>query len=171
MAIIQIYLGKPLAGSLLSDDIDEVAINWGISYESAVVKSFEVLVTSLGTHDSGGTTYFDLLMCECFQKKMSAPKIKLQTHGEGIRLPMLVLQNDLALHEPTGRGLPITNQMIEHFGEAFSEEFEIEYFGYERVGHNKPDSQQSTTNPMDMIYIINDKNHIYDGEKFILVER
>lgn len=168
--MLYLYLGTPKVGSLLAEDIDEVAISWGISYEAAVIKCLDVLVNSLGKHNAGGATYFDLLMCECFQKKMSAPKIKLQTHGEGIRLPMLVLQNDLALHEPTRRNLPITNQMLNHFGVAFSEEFEIEYLGYERVGQSTPDSQHATTSPMDMVYIINDKNHIYDGNKFIPIQ-
>lgn len=165
-----LYFGKPDIGSLLSDDIEDVAINWGISYESAVIKSFEVLVTSLGTHDSGGTTYFDLLMCECFQKKMSAPKIILKTHGEGIRLPMLVFQADSALHEPTGRYLPITNQILNHFGEVFSEEFEIEYLGYKRVGRVAPNKQEAVHNPMDMLYVLNNKSHIYDGKNFIPVQ-
>lgn len=168
--MINLYFGKPLTGSLLSDDIDEIAINWGISYESAVIKSFEVLVNSLGTHANGGTTYFDLLMCECFQKKMSAPKIKLKTHGEGIRLPMLVFQSDSALHEPTGRQLPITNQILNHFGEAFSEEFEIEYLGYERVSLSKTSPElPNITSPMDMIYLINEQPHTYDGRNFLPV--
>lgn len=165
--MLNLYFGNPITGSLLSDDIDEIAINWDISYESAVIKSFEVLINSLGTHANGGTTYFDLLMCECFQKKMLAPKITLKTHGEGIRLPALAFATDSALHEPTKRHLPITNQMLNHFGEAFSEEFEIEYLGYERVGRSSPDAQQSTANPMDVVYILNGKNHVYDGQNFI----
>lgn len=162
-----LYYGLPKPGSLLSDDINGIAINWGISYESAVIKSLKVLINSLGKHDSGGATYFDLLMCECFQKKMSAPKITLKTHGEGIKLPALAFATDSALHESTKRHLPITNQMLNHFGEAFSEEFEIEYLGYERLGRSILDRQEVITSPMDIVYIINDKNHIYDGNKFI----
>lgn len=168
--MINLYFGKPSSGSLLSDDIDTVAINWDISHETAVIKCLDVLVTSLGKHDAGGTTYFDLLICECFQKKMLAPKIALKSYGDGIKLPMLVLQTDSALHEPTGRHLPITNEMLSHFGEVFSDEFEIEYFGYERIGQSTPDSQQAESSPMDMVYTLNNQPHVYDGTKFILRE-
>lgn len=168
--MLYLYFGLPCSGSLLSDDIDEVAINWEISYESAVIKSFDVLVSSLGTHNNGGTTYFDLLMCECFQKKMLAPKITLETHGQSIRLPALAFATDSALHEPTKRHLPITNQMLNHFGEAFSEEFEIEYLGYERVGLSKTSPELPTiASPMDMIYLINEQPHTYDGRNFLPV--
>ncbi len=168
--MINLYFDKPSSGSLLSDDIDTVAINWDISHETAVIKCFDVLVTSLGKHDTGGTTYFDLLICECFKKKMLAPKILLKSYGNGIKLPMLVLQTDSALHEPTGRHLPITNEMLSHFGKVFSDEFEIEYFGHQRIGKDTPDSQQAASSPMDMIYTINNQLHVYDGTKFILRE-
>ncbi len=169
--MINLYFDKPKVNSLLSDDIDEVAINWGISHEAAVIKCFDVLVSSLGKHNAGGATYFDLLICECFKKKMLAPKITLKTHGNGTKLPMLKLHTDVALHEPTGRMLPITNQMLEHFGEAFSEEFEIEYFGYKRVGENLLFNTKTIANPVDMVYMLNGKTHIYDGINFIPVDR
>ena len=168
--MINIYLGIPTLGSQMSDDIDAIAINWGISYESAVNKSFDVLVNSLGTHDAGGSTYFDLLMCDCFRKKMSAPKIKFNTHGDGIKLPMLTLK-DWAIHEPTNRKLPLTNQMVNHFGEMFSDDFEIEYLGYERARIDSTTLEQSTTtNPYDVVYMINNKPHIHNGHEFILVD-
>jgi len=66
--MINLYFDKPNVNSLLADDIEVVAINWEISHEAALIKCFEVLVNSLGSHNSGGSTYFDLLMCDCFQK-------------------------------------------------------------------------------------------------------
>jgi hypothetical protein len=168
MAKINIYFDEPKVNSLLSDDIEAVAINWEISHEAALIKCFEVLVNSLGSHDSGGSTYFDLLMCDCFQKRMAGPEITFGTHGSNAKLPMLVFKGDWALHEPTGRRLPITSKMLNRFGEMFSEEFEVEYLGFERIGPSSaPIKQESFISPMDTVYIIGDKPHYYDGKRFL----
>ncbi len=166
--MINLYFDKPNVNSLLADDIEAVAINWEISHEAALIKCFEVLVNSLGSHDSGGSTYFDLLMCDCFQKRMSGPEITFGTHGSNAKLPMLVFKGDWALHEPTGRRLPITSKMLNRFGEMFSEEFEVEYLGFERIKPSSaPIKQESFISPMDTVYIIGDKPHYYDGKKFL----
>ena len=96
--MINLYFDKPKVNSLLSEDIETVAINWDISHESALIKCFEVLVNSLGSHNSGGSTYFDLLMCDCFQKRMTGPEITFGTHGSNAKLPMLIFKEDWALH-------------------------------------------------------------------------
>jgi hypothetical protein len=166
--MINLYFDKPKVNSLLSDDIDTVAINWEISHEAALIKCFDVLVTSLGSHNNGGSTYFDLLMCDCFQKRMAGPEIRFGTHGSNIKLPMLVFNGDWALHEPTGRRLTITNKMLNRFGDMFSEEFEIEYLGFKRIGSSLDlTNQASFISPMDTIYIIGDIPHYYDGKKFL----
>jgi hypothetical protein len=168
MAKINIYFDSPKVNSLLSDDIDEVAINWGISHEAALIKCFEVLTNSLGTHNTGGSTYFDLLMCDCFQKRMTGPGITFGTHGSNVKLPMLVFKGDWALHEPTGRRLTITNQMLDRFGEMFSEEFEVEYLGFKRIGSSSNlANQESFISPTDTVYIIGDRPHYYDGKRFL----
>jgi hypothetical protein len=168
--MINLYFDKPNVNSLLADDIEVVAVNWEISHEAALIKCFEVLVSSLGSHDSGGSTYFDLLMCDCFQKRMTGPEITFGTHGSNVKLPMLVIKDDWALHEPTGRRLTITNKILNRFGQMFSEEFEIEYLGFERFGPiSSPIDQESFTSPMDMIYLLNDKPHVFDGVRFIKV--
>jgi hypothetical protein len=168
--MISIHFGKPTIGGELSDCVDELAINWEISYEAAVNKCFEVLVNSLGTHNNGGSTFFDLLMCDCFRKKMAAPEIKFRTYGDGIKLPMMVLEDDWALHEPTGRRLPITNKLLNQFGEMFSEDFEVEYLGFERTEPNSaPIKQEPFISPMDMIYLLNNKPHVFDGKTFLPV--
>jgi hypothetical protein len=168
MAKINIYFDGPRVNSLLADDIEAVAINWEISHEAAVNKCFEVLVNSLGSHNSGGSTYFDLLMCDCFQKRMTGPEITFGTHGGNAKLPMLVIKDDWALHEPTGRRLPITNKMLNRFGKMFSEEFEVEYLGFERIGPiSAPIEQESFISPMDMIYLLNNKPHVFDGKTFL----
>jgi hypothetical protein len=166
--MINLYFDKPKVSSLLSEDIETVAINWEISHEAALIKCFEVLVSSLGSHNSGGSTYFDLLMCDCFQKRMTGPEITFGTHGSNAKLPMLVFKGDWALHEPTGRRLPITSKMLNRFGEMFSEEFEVEYLGFERIGPiSAPIEQESFTSSMDTVYIIGDRPHYYDGKKFL----
>jgi hypothetical protein len=166
--MINLYFDKPKVNSLLAYDIEVVAINWEISHEAALIKCFEVLVNSLGRHNSGGSTYFDLLMCDCFQKRMTGPEITFGTHGSNAKLPMLVFKGDWALHEPTGRRLPITSKMLNRFGEMFSEEFEVEYLGFERIGSSSaPIEQESFINPMDTVYIIGDKPHYYDGKRFL----
>ena len=166
--MINLYFDKPKVNSLLSDDIETVAINWEISHEAALIKCFEVLVNSLGSHNSGGSTYFDLLMCDCFQKRMTGPEITFGTHGSNAKLPMLVFKGDWALHEPTGRRLPITSKMLNRFGEMFSEEFELEYLGFERIGSSSASiEQESFINSMDTVYIIGDMPHYYDGKKFL----
>ena len=168
--MINLYFDKPKPNSLLSDDIDTVAINWEISHEAALTKCFEVLVNSLGRHNSGGSTYFDLLMCDCFQKRMTGPEITFGTHGSNAKLPMLVFKGDWALHEPTHRRLPITSKMLNRFGQMFSEEFEVEYLGFERITPTSaPIEQGSFINPMDMIYLLDSKPHVFDGVRFISV--
>jgi hypothetical protein len=168
--MINLYFDKPKVSSLLSEDIETVAINWEISHEAALIKCFEVLVSSLGSHNSGGSTYFDLLMCDCFQKRMTGPEITFGTHGSNAKLPMLVFKGDRALHEPTGRKLSITNKMLNRFGQMFSEEFEVEYFGFERIGPiSAPIEQESFTSPMDMIYLLDSKPHVFDGKTFLPV--
>ncbi len=168
--MINLYFDTPKVNSLLAEDIEAVAINWEISYEAALIKCFEVLVNSLGSHNSGGSTYFDLLMCDCFQKRMTGPEIMFGTHGSNAKLPMLIFKGDWALHEPTGRRLPITSKMLNRFGEMFSEEFEVEYLGFERIGSNSaPIEQESFINPMDMIYLLNNKPHVFDGVRFVRV--
>ncbi len=165
---ILLYFDKPIVNSLLSDDIDEVAINWGISHEAALIKCFEVLTNSLGTHNTGGSTYFDLLMCDCFQKRMTGPGITFGTHGSNVKLPMLVFKGDWALHEPTGRRLPITSKMLNRFGQMFSEEFEVEYLGFEKIGPISAQiEQESLISSMDMIYLLNNKPHVFDGKVFL----
>jgi hypothetical protein len=168
MAKINIYFDGPKVNSLLSDDIETVAINWEISHEAALIKCFEVLVNSLGSHNSGGSTYFDLLMCDCFHKRMTGPEITFGTHGSNAKLPMLVFKGDWALHESTCRRLPITNKMLNRFGEMFSEEFELEYLGFERIGPSSaPIEEESSINSMETVYIIGDKPHYYDGKRFL----
>ncbi len=162
------YFDGPNVNSLLSDDIEAVAINWEISHEAALIKCFEVLVNSLGSHNSGGSTYFDLLMCDCFQKRMTGPEITFGTHGGNAELPMLVFNGDWALHEPTGRRFLIASKMLNRFGEMFSEEFEVEYLGFERISPiSAPIKQESFISPMDTVYIIGDKPHYYDGKRFL----
>jgi len=164
------YFDGPKVNSLLSDDIDEVAINWDISHEASLIKCFEVLVNSLGSHNSGGSTYFDLLMCDCFRKRMAGPEIKFGTHGDGIRLPMMIFKDDWALHEPTSRRLPLTNKLLNQFGEMFSEDFDVEYLGFERVGSSSAlVKQESFISPMDTIYLLNNKPHVFDGKTFLPV--
>jgi hypothetical protein len=168
--MINLYFDSPKVNSLLSDDIDTVAINWEISHDAALIKCFEVLVNSLGRHNSGGSTYFDLLMCDCFQKRMTGPEITFGTHGSKVKLPMLVFKEDWALHEPTGRKLPITSKMLNRFGQMFSEEFEIEYLGFEKIGlSSTPTKEVSFIGPMDMIYLLNNRPHVFDGKKFLPV--
>ena len=167
---ILLYFDKPKVNSFLADDIEAVAINWEISHEAALSKCFEVLVNSLGSHNSGGSTYFDLLMCDCFQKRMTGPEIKFGTHGDGTGLPMMIFKDDWALHEPTDRRLPLTNKLLNKFGEMFSEDFDVEYLGFERVvASSAPIEQESFINPMDMIYLLNNKPHIFDGKTFLPV--
>jgi hypothetical protein len=99
---------------------------------------------------------------------MTGPEITFGTHGINVKLPMLVLKGDWALHEPTGRRLPITNKMINRFGQMFSEEFEVEYLGFERIGPSSDlTAQGSFTSPMDTVYIIGDSPHYFDGKKFL----
>jgi hypothetical protein len=168
--MIYLYFDNPKVSSLLADDIEAVAINWEISHEAAVNKCFEVLVNSLGSHNSGGSTYFDLLMCDCFRKRMTGPEIKFGTYGDGIKLPMMVLEDDWALHEPTGRRLPLTNKLLNQFGEIFSEDFDVEYLGFERTGpSSSPIKQESFISPMDMIYLLDNKPHVFDGKTFLPV--
>jgi hypothetical protein len=168
--MINLYFDKPNVNSLLSDDIEVVAINWEISHEAALIKCFEVLVNSLGSHNSGGSTYFDLLMCDCFQKRMTGPEITFGTHGSNAKLPMLVFKGDWALHEPTGRRLPITSKILNRFGQMFSEEFEVEYLGFEGIGSSSaPIEQELFISPMDMIYLLNNKPHVFDGKTFLPV--
>jgi hypothetical protein len=101
---------------------------------------------------------------------MTGPEITFGTHGSNVKLPMLVIKGDWALHEPTGRRLPITSKMLNRFGEMFSEEFEIEYLGFERIGPSSaPIEQESFTSPMDMIYLLDSKPHIFDGKTFLPV--
>jgi hypothetical protein len=107
-------------------------------------------------------------MCDCFQKRMTGPEITFGTHGSNAKLPMLVFKGDWALHEPTGRRLPITSKMLNRFGQMFSEEFEVEYLGFERIGPSSaPIEQESFTSPMDMIYLLNNKPHVFDGKTFL----
>ncbi len=168
---IVLYFDKPNVNSLLSDDIDEVAINWDISHEAALIKCFEVLVNSLGTHNTGGSTYFDLLMCDCFRKRMAGPEINFGTHGDGVGLPMMIFKDDWALHEPTSRRLPITNKILNQFGEMFFEDFDVEYLGFERIGlSSAPIKQESFISSMDMIYLLNNKPHVFDGKMFLPVK-
>jgi hypothetical protein len=169
--MINLYFDTPKVNSLLAEDIEAVAINWEISYEAALIKCFEVLVNSLGSHNSGGSTYFDLLMCDCFQKRMTAPEITVSTHGSNAKLPMLVFKEDWALHEPTGRRLSITSKMLNHFGELFSEDFDIEYLGYERKKPAINHPQEKFISPLEMIYLLNDKPHIFIDGRFVLMSK
>jgi hypothetical protein len=170
--MIRLYFDNPKLNSLLYDDIEAVAINWEINHEAAINKCFEVLVNSLGSHNSGGSTYFDLLMCDCFRKRMAGPEIKFGVHGDGIKLPMMIFKDDWALHEPTGRRLSLTNKLLNQFGGMFSEDFDVEYLGFERIGRSSdPIKQSSLISPMDMIYLLNNKPHIFDGTKFLPVEQ
>jgi hypothetical protein len=106
-------------------------------------------------------------MCDCFQKRMTGPEITFGTHGSNAKLPMLVFKGDWALHETTGRRLPITGKMLNRFGEMFSEEFEVEYLGFERIGSSSARiEQESFINPMDMVYLLNNKPHVFDGKTF-----
>jgi hypothetical protein len=169
---ILLYFDKPKVNSFLADDIEAVAINWEISHGAALSKCFDVLVNLLGSHNSGGSTYFDLLMCDCFRKRMTGPEIKFGTHGDCIGLPMMIFKDDWALHEPTGRRLPLTNKLLNQFGEMFSEDFDVEYLGFERIGSSSAlIMQESFINPIDMIYLLDNKPHVFDGTKFLPVEK
>jgi hypothetical protein len=58
--------------------------------------------------------------------------------------------------------------MFNRFGEMFSEEFEVEYLGFERIGSSSaPIEQESSINSMETVYIIGDKPHYYDGKRFL----
>jgi hypothetical protein len=101
---------------------------------------------------------------------MTGPEIKFGTHGDSIRLPMMIFKDDWALHEPTGRRLPLTNKLLNQFGKMFSEDFDVEYLGFERIGSSSaPIEQESFISPMDMIYLLNNRPHVFDGKTFLPV--
>ncbi len=168
-----LYFGIPTGGEI-TDDINDWAINHEISYELATIECFESLVTKiLNRRDDGKSSYFDLLMCECFRRKVLAPEIGFGIHGEGIKLPVLIFKDTAVVHEPSSQRLNLTSKVVDHFGETFSSEFEFEY-----LGHQKSNSKEKRTNDNysnffknhDVTYKINNVSHYFDGERFMKVD-
>ena len=134
MPKIEIRFGNSIAREF-EDFIANKAIEWDCSFDLAYTHSFKnLLANTLLKKNKDGETYYDLAFLIASEKHVIPPKVKFAVYEHNaFKLPKFVLDKDYLIEKINRKKLPLSDQMLNDFGEFFEENFEFEYVGFVRL--------------------------------------
>lgn len=162
MPKIELLLGGPTTAER-EDDIEEVIYDSNISMETAVILRVKALIKWLSGSNKEDRNYFDLVASDDIDHPVQLPKISFGVYRHrGYVLPKMIINGFDLITAETGNAYFISNRLIDVIGNYLEDEFEFEYWGFQRVG-------KATPNKSDVIYHLGDRPHIYHAGQFIEV--
>ena len=171
--LIALHFGKQLIGDMC-EMVEDWAIKYDISIESATNDCYKYMVWCLSEVNNNWQSHFDIMFSAIFKCLVNAPDVIFDvTDLANFKTPTLLVQSNYVTERFTGKQHLITNENISSFGEAFEEEFGLEFLGYERVQVENSLSVSPIKNdhrsrpPNSVIYLISEKPHYYDGKNFL----
>jgi len=173
--MISIHFGKQLAGSMY-DEVQDWAIEYDLSIEDATNDCYKYMTWSLSEVNNNWQSHFDIMFSNIYESLVNAPDVIFGiTDWNDFKTPTLLLQSDSVVERFAGKQHLITNEKISSFGEAFEEEFGLEFLGYERMQVKdslsvSPIKKDYRSRPLNsVIYLISDEPYYYDGKRFLPV--
>lgn len=171
--LIALHFGKQLMGGMY-EMVQDWAIKYDLSIEDATNSCYKYMVWSLSDVNNNWQSHFDIMFASIFKRLVNAPDVIFDvTDLNNFKTPTLLLQSNYVTEKFTGSKHLITNEIISSFGEAFKEEFGLEFLGFERIQVENSFSVSPIKNdhrsrpPNSVIYLISDKPHYYDGKNFL----
>jgi len=173
--LIALHFGKQLSGYMY-DEVQEWAIKYDLSIEDATVNCYRYMVWSLSEVNNNWQSHFDIMFSDIYKCLVVAPDVIFNvTDFNDFKTPTLILQSKYVTERFTDKQHLITNEIISSFGDAFEEEFGLEFLGFERVQVENSFSLSPIKNDYrsrprnSVLYLISDKPHYYDGKRFLPV--
>lgn len=171
--LIALHFGKQLMGDMY-EMVQEWAIKYDLSIEDATNSCYKYMVWSLSEVNNNWQSHFDIMFGNIFKRLVNAPDVTFDvTDFNDFKTSTLFLRSNYVTERFTGKQHLITNQSISSFGDAFEEEFGLEFLGYERIQVKdslsvSPIKNDYRSRPRNsVIYLISDKPHYYDGKNFL----
>lgn len=160
MAKIELLLGGPTTADR-EEQIEELVYDHNICRETAVIKRVKALVEWVSRVNTNNRNYIDLVGTIDMDHEVKFPKVSFGVYEHnGYVLPKLVINGFHLCDVETGNKYFIGNRLIDVIGSDIEDTFEIEYWGFKRVGKVKPTKS-------DVIYLLNSKPHIYHCGQFL----
>jgi hypothetical protein len=171
--MIAIHFGKQLAGSMY-DEVQSWALEYDLSIEDATNRCYKYMTWSLSEVNNNCQSHFDIMFSNIYKCLVNAPDVIFDvTDLNGFKTPTLLLKSNYVAERYTERQHHIGIEVINTFGQAFQEDFGLEYLGFE-LNFNK---ENVSANPVlndyrsrprnSVIYLISNKPHYYDGKRFL----
>lgn len=128
MANIELRFGGAI-GHSEEISIENYAVNWGISIETAVIRQFKSWIGGLSKRsDDTNNTFFELLLFIGINEMLKLPKITAGTYRHnGFLLPKIIIHGDRGINKETGDLVALTENHINIIGQNFEDEIGYEY--------------------------------------------
>lgn len=171
--MIAIHFGKQLSGSMFNT-VQNWAIEYDLSIEDATSDCYKYMTWSLSEVNNNCQSHFDIMFSDIYRSLVFAPDIICATTAlDRLKTPTLLLKSNYVVERYTKRDHHIGIDAINAFGQAFQEDFGLEYLGFE-LNFNKENVSVSPilndyrSRPRNsVIYLISNKPHYYDGKQFL----
>jgi len=145
--MIYLYFGSKLTRNAVKD-VNNFAINWEISIDTARIVYLAKLVEMLSERN-GGSCYWDGLFGHLSEKYVYAPNLKVEVIEEGSsRLPVITLDSIFMREEKTRLMIPIDDATLDYVGREIEEQFGVEYLecSRDKLGNIKTSTHQNSHN-------------------------
>jgi hypothetical protein len=170
---IALNFGKQFPGAMC-DEIQEWAIKYDLSIEDATINCYKYMTWSLVDVNNNWQSHFDIMFSNIYKCLVVAPDVIFDaTDLNGFKTPTLLLKSNYVTERYTKVKHHIGADIINTFGQAFQDEFGLEYLGFELSCKKQHLSTNLTKNDHrsrprnSVIYLISDKPHYYDGKRFL----
>ena len=171
--MIALHFGKQFAGHMY-EEVQEWAITHGLSIEDATNDCYRYMTWSLSEVNNNWQSHFDIMFSNIYECLVYAPDVIFDvTDFFGFKAPTLLLKSNYVTERYAERQHHIGIDVIDAFGQAFQQDFGLEYLGFELASNKKVISVGSILNDYrsrpnnSVTYLIGNKPHYYNGKRFL----
>lgn len=160
MSKIELLLGLPTTHER-EEQIEELIFDLNVCRETAINIRVRSMIEWFTKENLNKQNYIDLIATAESRHPVKLPKIGFGVYRHnGFVYPKMVIHGFHMTEIDTTEVRFISNKIIDEIGHDIEDVFEIEYWGFKRVGKIVPRKS-------DMVYHIKGKPHIYHSGEFI----
>lgn len=162
MAKIELLLGGPTSAER-EEQIEGLIYDLNVCRETAVNIRVRSMIEWFAKENPNKQNYIDLVASVEAPQPVKLPRIGFGTYRHnGFIHPKMVIHGFHMTEIDTSEARFIGNNIIDQIGLDIEDVFEIEYWGFQRVGKVVPTK-------LDVIYHLGERPHIYHSGQFIAV--
>jgi hypothetical protein len=162
MAKIELLLGGPTSAER-EEQIEGLIYDLNVCRETAVNIRVRSMIEWFAKENPNKQNYIDLVASVEAPQPVKLPRIGFGTYRHnGFIHPKMVIHGFHMTEIDTSEARFIGNKIIDRIGLDIEDVFEIEYWGFQRVGKVVPTK-------LDVIYHLGERPHIYHSGQFIAV--